>query len=59
MAKLLSDGGAKVNVSIDGPKNYHDKFRGSDGDFSEGESRHRVDVKCRDSGFTCYYYLPG
>ena len=33
MAALLSNSGAKVNVSIDGPENYHDKFRGSMGAF--------------------------
>jgi len=33
MAKLLSNSGANVNVSIDGPDNYHDKFRGVDGSF--------------------------
>lgn len=31
---LLRDSGVKVNVSLDGPANYHDKFRGMDGAFS-------------------------
>jgi MoaA/NifB/PqqE/SkfB family radical SAM enzyme len=33
MVKLMSDCGAKANVSIDGPASYHDKFRGSEGAF--------------------------
>jgi len=32
-ANTIRDSGAKVNVSIDGPSNYHDRFRGSDGAF--------------------------